>query len=118
MNGANKDIKYFCSLSEAVVFIAECIGNNSASELMAQLAHVGRPTTMIDYPAYFAQRIFPQLKQRHQEIDFRVRYKDQSFSVDDVRFKLGGHMKELGYIHIDFMKTDQGWVLDDIWECR
>jgi hypothetical protein len=64
------------------------------------------------------QRIFSQLQGYQREMDFWLRYQGKRFPVDDQRFTLGGHMAELGCIHIDFQKVDGGWVLDNIWICR
>jgi len=47
-----------------------------------------------------------------------ILFKDRSFPADKDRFKLGGHDKELGHIHIDFIKVDGLWFLDSIWMCR
>ncbi|MEJ5277556.1 MAG: hypothetical protein WHU94_16825 [Thermogemmata sp.] len=112
-------IKCFPTLSQAVAFIAEAIERNAPSELMAQCAHIQRPRpTEPYYTESFTNHIFPQLQRYHQELDFRTRYKGKRFPSNETRFTLGGHMKELWCIHIEFVKIEQGWVLDSIWECR
>ena len=105
-------IKCFQTLSQAVGFIAEVIERKSASELMAQFAHEPH------YSDSFTDGIFPQLQSLHQAIDLRARYKGKHFPTNETRFTLGGHLKELGCVHIDFEKTERGWVLDEIWQCR
>lgn len=104
--------KCFQTLPQAVGFIAELIERNSASELMAQF------TRKPDHSDSFTEGIFPQLQSLHQAIDLRARYKGKHFPTNETRFELGGHLKELGCIHIDFQKTERGWVLDEIWQCR
>lgn len=113
------EYKCFQSLSQAIAFIAELIERNAASELMAQFAHIQRPPpTQPDDCDFFTNSIFPQLRKYHQETDFRARYKGMHFPSNETRFTLGGHMKELGCIHIDFARQEQGWVLESVWECK
>jgi hypothetical protein len=113
------DIKSFRALSQAIDFIAELIERNAASELMAQFAYIQHPQVAgPHYSTSFTNHIFPQLQTYHHEINFRARYEGKRFPADETRYTLGGHMKELGCIHIDFIKKEQGWVLDSIWECR
>jgi hypothetical protein len=45
-------------------------------------------------------------------------YAGRWFPADADTFKLGGHAAELGHIHIDFVRTRAGWVIDRIWMCR
>ena len=40
------------------------------------------------------------------------------FSKAYKHFKLGGHNKELGHCHIDFVQNNGRWMLDRIWHCR
>ena len=45
-------------------------------------------------------------------------YANKSFPIFRKRFTLGGHNKELGHVHICFIKTDGVWRLEDIFECK
>ena len=109
----------FQTLSQAVECITEMIERDAAAELLAQCAQAHDPyPTRLVYPDTFTNRLFPQLRAFHLAIDFRTRYMHKRFPSKDTHFKLGGHMQELGCIHIDFTKIEQGWVLDSIWECR
>lgn len=45
-------------------------------------------------------------------------FKDRSFPENSGSLKLGGHGKELGHVHIDFLKIQNEWILKDIWVCR
>jgi hypothetical protein len=112
-------IKCFQSLSAAVAFIVDCIETNSASALLAQMARAETSAQVSSsYPSYFAEWLFPKLTERHRELDFRSRYKDWTFPEDSRTFTLGGHDKELGHIHIIFSKRANGWVINEILECR
>jgi len=51
-------------------------------------------------------------------LDLRERYAGRDFPKDQNRFKLGGHMAELGCVHIDFVNWDGGWRLWNISVCR
>ena len=42
----------------------------------------------------------------------------REFPKDATTFKLGGHMKELGCCHIDFLKKGDSWKIVSIWQCR
>lgn len=106
----------FSTLSQALRFIAGCIEQSDARRLFAALARLQRPGR--DDARYFAERIFPQLVACHHEIDFRARYRDRHFPPGETRFKLGGHLSELGCLHIDFVKSGPGWLLEDISICR
>ena len=58
------------------------------------------------------------LAEKHEELDLRKLYVNKEFPVDMDSFKLGGHAKELGHIHVDFIKLDEKWLLREIWMCR
>ncbi len=45
-------------------------------------------------------------------------FKGKVFPADKHIFKLGGHNKELGHCHIDFVKVKGGWQLARVWQCR
>ncbi len=42
----------------------------------------------------------------------------RDFPKDASTFKLGGHDKELGHCHIDFVKDGVSWQITRIWQCR
>jgi len=119
MSDAPSDIKCFQSLAEAVDFISDCTESDSAITLFNQTVEAERQTEKyIERPDHFAQWVFPQLRRQYQIMDFRDRYRGRSFPVNAQRLKLGGHDKELGHIHIDFIKRGEGWVIERICECR
>jgi hypothetical protein len=45
-------------------------------------------------------------------------YADWQFPIGGQEFKLGGHGRELGHIHIDFIKGLAGWEIQRVWMCR
>jgi hypothetical protein len=119
MTHAKSNVKSFQRLSVAVTFITECLEADAYTELFSELEqaqeHVARRS---DYLDYFTKFIFFPLCEIHAQTNVRELYQDREFPECDIYFKLGGHMQELGCIHIDFEKRDQGWVLRDIWMCR
>lgn len=118
----------FGMLAEAIDFIAGCTESDSALALFGEtlvseepaktLLIGGRPVALEQPAERFARGVFPELRQQHERMDLRVRYKDQSFPTDAESLKLGGHARELGHIHIDFIRRDEGWFIAEIWECR
>ena len=110
----------FQHLSEAVDWISTCLETGAAQEMAAHLAYVRRSRIKNFRPdrERFIQWEFPNLQKRHQEIDLRRYYQGREFPEQESTFTLGGHFAELGCIHIDFARTAQGWVLDEIWTCR
>ena len=111
--------RQFHDLSEGVAFIAECLESGSIAELHSDLElaeeRLARRPDDLDY---FSRFVFAQLCDIHRRTDLRELYRDRAFPEDSEHFKLGGHMKELGCIHIDFEKGHHGWALRDIWLCR
>jgi len=45
-------------------------------------------------------------------------FEGREFPKDAASFKLGGHKKELGHSHIDFVKDGGSWQITRIWQCR
>jgi hypothetical protein len=108
----------FLTLSQAVGMIAEILERNSAEALLAACARLSRPELAETYLPERFYLIFAQLQACHQETDLRERYRDRRFPAGDKRFTLGGHLAELGCIHLEFRKLECGWVLDEIFICR
>ena len=110
---------HFDTLAQAVDFISDRLESDDVSGLMSQVAQAQRRLERKpDFRDYFAQFVFAQLQAKHREKDLRQRYAGLGFPADDTRHKLGGHMAELGCLHIDFEKQDAGWSLHNIWICR
>ena len=119
MTHAKSNVKSFQRLSVAVTFITECLETDAYTELFSELEqaqeHVARRS---DYLDYFTKFIFSPLREIHKQMNLQELYRGREFPKSDTYFKLGGHMQELGCIHIDFEKREQSWVLRDIWMCR
>ncbi|MBN2147637.1 MAG: hypothetical protein JW726_09625 [Anaerolineales bacterium] len=115
----NTETPTFQSLAQAVGFIAERLECDAPEELLATFANTrrARPYKPFEIEC-FTGYAFPALQKCHQEMDLRVRYTGQDFDPALREHQLGGHMQELGCIHIDFVKTASGWVLEEIWLCR
>jgi hypothetical protein len=119
MSESTSTIKQFHSLESAIVFISECVESDSAVILFnSTVSSKSQEKQFFNEPDYFVEATFPPLKKQFQVMDFRIRYKGYSFPEDGKSLKLGGHDKELGHMHIDFLKIGDDWVIDKIWQCR
>lgn len=119
MSETTSTIKQFHSLAAAIDFISECVESNSALTLFNQTGSVERQAQKYaEQPDHFIEFTFPALQRQFQTMDFRLRYKSHSFPENMESFKLGGCGKELGHIHMDFLKRGNDWVIDEIWQCR
>ncbi len=109
----------FQTLAAAVDWIAGCIEANAPLELAAAFAYTRSPqhARQAD-PQHFAKWVFPVLQARHRATGLRALYAGRSFPQEGRHLTLGGHDAELGHLHIDFSRTREGWVLDEIWMCR
>ncbi len=99
----------FTNLQQAVQFISSSLTTtNFVAIRNACVSPKGKPK----------DHILLSLKQKHKETPLPELYAKISFPTNSPRFKLGGHMKELGSIHIDFQKEKDVWSLTSIWMCR
>jgi hypothetical protein len=69
-------------------------------------------------PREYRLRAIRLLGQRHSKKSLRLTYAGWTFPRKAVEFKLGGHAKELGHVHIDFVRDSGSWLLSEIWVCR
>jgi hypothetical protein len=114
-----EDIIAFQSLSEAIDFIAECLETDAVVSLATEIESLETRLNTTPYgPTGFLEGIFMPLQEIHAEKDLRRLYRGREFSDDDPGLALGGHLSELGSIHIFFVKRDRGWVIRDIWLTR
>jgi len=104
----------FSELSEAIQFITVCLAQEDFEKLSGACVGGRKPNV------YLAQHrgVFDKLKGAHEKTPLQNLYAKRSFPKDAETFKLGGHMAELGCIHIDFVKKGDSWYLADIWECK
>ena len=100
-------MRTFSDLAEAVRFLDTVIAETDYDAL-AQACHEELP------PEWVLER----LRERSQDTPLPDLYADREFPQDGRSFKLGGHGRELGHIHIDFIKSETGCELQRIWMCR
>ena len=98
--------KTFKDLSAAVGFMATCLDKNDYKTLSAACAEAPK------------EHILKQLGTVHRKQPLTKLYAKRSFPAKGEAFKLGGHAKELGHIHVDFTKQDGAWRLKTIFMCR
>jgi hypothetical protein len=111
----------FIDLSAAVEFIAQALDTDDHERLAD--ACVEEFEWREDIPGLpmrreYRLREIALLADRHKRSSLRLLYAGRSFPSQDERFKLGGHGKELGHLHIDFVRSELGWQLENIWQCR
>ena len=97
----------FSKLAAAVKFLADAIAKNDYGAL-AHAVHEPLP----------APWVLVRLWEKHNTTPLPHLYAGWEFPVAAKSFKLGGHGKELGHIHIDFLKSRAGWEFERIWMCR
>jgi hypothetical protein len=105
----------FRSLAEAVSFIEIRLQDGDLAGLFGACNQVRQSDHMCSV-------VFESLQEIHTEVGLRSLCLECSppaaFPPDAETFKLGGHGKELGHIHIDFCKVGARWQLEEIWMCR
>jgi hypothetical protein len=100
-------MRAFSDLSGAVVFIADALDRDDRTSL-AEACQAPLP----------ADWVIERLLEQHEETPLPQLYEGKEFPENAQRFKLGGHDQELGHIHIDFIKSTNGWEISKIWMCR
>jgi hypothetical protein len=103
----NPKRRVFSKLAAAVKFLAKVI---SAKDYET-LARACREKLPQDW-------VLERLEDQHNATPLPQLYAGWEFPTDSRAFKLGGHAKELGFIHIDFVKSRTGWEFKKIWMCR
>ena len=99
-------MRAFSNLAEAAKFLAGVISQKDY-DVLALACH--------EQPE---ERVLEGLRERHESTPLPELYADREFPQDAREFKLGGHAKELGHIHIDFVKSKAGWEIQRVWMCR
>jgi hypothetical protein len=100
-------MRAFANLAEAVHFLAEVVSQHDYDTL-ALASHEKLPQ----------EWVLERLREQHESTPLPELYDGWEFPSDARTFKLGGHAKELGYIHIDFVKSKKGWEIQKVWMCR
>ena len=108
----------FADLSDAIDFIAHAldVGEHGALAdacVTRELDTPGLPTRR-----EYRVRAIELLAGVHREKPLRSLYAGRAFPPQESRFKLGEHARELGHLHVDFVREGPGWQLENIWLCR
>lgn len=107
---AEEKFPHFPSLEVALIWMDQTLdAKDNARLAVAVLAHQKNPETGTDY--------LRQLADSRGDRRLSTIFKDRSFPENANSLKLGGHAKELGHVHIDFIKIQSEWFLKDIWIC-
>ena len=97
----------FVDLAGAVQFLADALEANDDDAL----ANASREALPVSW-------ILEQLREQNATTPFVELYAGRVFPPSATVYKLGGHSKELGHIHIDFVGSEIGWEIERIWMCR
>jgi hypothetical protein len=108
----------FQALSAAVDFIAQALDFGDHATLADACAEDRQDPSGLPTHREYRLRAIALLADRHEQRSLRSRYSRRAFPIQEARFKLGGHGQELGHIHIDFVRSETGWQLENIWQCR
>jgi len=98
--------KQFKKLSAAVGFITACLDKKDFKALAAACSQAPNEIAL------------KQLASVHGKTPLGKLYAKKDFPAKGRVFKLGGHAKELGHIHIDFTNHHGAWRLKTIFVCR
>jgi hypothetical protein len=114
-NQNQEPVRSFETLAGALQFIVDCLDKNDYPKLVGICVGGHKPNGV-----YLAQyrTPFDMLRAAHQKESLLKRYDGKRFPEEEKTFKLGGHMSELGCVHVDFVKKNDQWFLADIWNCR
>jgi len=113
LNAAEPQPTTFKTLAAATDLLDRAIKTDDRKLLLGAIPS-SSTTVFSQQPAVFEQLA----RERQRTGDLSKLYKDREFPAEEDTFKLGGHDKELGHIHIDFVRDGKTWKLRDIWQCR
>ena len=102
----NPTTESFTNLQQAVDFIATALESTNTAAIAA--ACIEKPN----------QLDLTHLQDLNKAKPLRTLYAHRTFPTEADAFKLGGHMSELGFIHINFIRTNGIWYLNSIMECH
>lgn len=104
----------FTALSQATEMLDAHLATRDRAGLLASCAQAGHCVYLQRNPQVFDLLVY----ERSRAGSLRQLYEAVEFPPEGSTFKLGGHRKELGHVHIDFVKVGERWVLHEIWNCR
>jgi hypothetical protein len=112
----------FETLEDAINFLVTNLDADDfetiADECRDAAMDTQRTSAGFDSPRLYRLRAIQELGRRQAIRSLLSIYTDRQFPPDTDAFTLGGHDKELGHIHIDFVRDETSWQLKEIWICR
>jgi hypothetical protein len=100
-------MRSFTDLGEALRFLSAAVEGGNWGRLAEACREAVPPEWVLD-----------RLRERNAATPLVRLYAGREFPADAQKFKLGGHGKKFGHIHIEFVRSDAGWELQRIWMCR
>ena len=92
-------------------FIRECLNDNDMDRLYNAAVE---PTS-----DFWREHVFNDLREiESSESLERVFLRWNFFPWRKSKYKLGGHSTRTRHLHIDLIRTEEGWRLKTIWKCR
>ncbi|MCP3922817.1 MAG: hypothetical protein GY714_09555 [Desulfobacterales bacterium] len=104
----------FNSLETAMGFIINCVESKNPELLINAIKHNQKEQS---YSEKYKKE-FLYLSYQHKKGSLQGLIKGMPFPKDKIIYKVGGHGKQYGNVHIVFEKYGDGWGLKDIWHCR
>ena len=104
----------FDDLDAAMGFVISCIKSDDVASLIKAMKHERKVQPYLERNRH----AFERLKSQHAATPYEELTKGLSFPSNSTEFKVGGHGKQFGHIHIDFEKRGTKWYLKSIWDCR
>ena len=112
----------FVKLSDAVSFLVDHLDRKDFTTIAAQCANLvydeGIVTAGAAHPQEARIAAIQELARRHARLSLRWRYLLRRFPSGAQEFELGGHNKELGHVHVNFVRAGASWQIKEIWICR
>jgi hypothetical protein len=102
-----RDMRKFSNLTDAVQFLAGAVENGDHGDLAKACRENLPPEWVLD-----------RLREQNAATPLIKLYAGRKFPKSAREFKLGGHDKEFGHIHIDFVRLGSRWEIQKIWMCR
>jgi hypothetical protein len=100
---------HFGSVEKALTFVTSCLERDKIDELFRACA---APSDK----GVFACDV-GRLHAIAQKVPLSRLYGNPTFPTKRSTLKIGGHSAKWGHVHIDFIKTDNGWSLQNVASC-
>jgi len=102
----------FRNLADLVAFVGDCLERDDRAVLAAACAGDEGEGSVTD-------GAFKWLRAHQSRASLIDLYREQQLPNAAGTFKLGGHDRELGHVHVDLASPDgRSWHLVKIWQCR